>query len=78
MQGKVFTASWSPDDTLTIAAAGSKGLLQIWDVSANAGARRSLGEKIQAAGRPLREREGDGLVGVVDYDDDDSEGEGEE
>jgi periodic tryptophan protein 1 len=74
----VFSASWSPDDVLTLAAAGSKGKLQIWDVATNGGARRTLAGKIQEAGRALREKTGDGVVGVVSDDEDDSDVEEED
>lgn len=70
MQGKVFSVVFSPDDPLTLAAAGSKVKLQIWDVGANFGARKAFGAKLREAGRSLRERKegeggGDGVVGVV-------------
>jgi periodic tryptophan protein 1 len=74
----VFSASWSPDDVLTLAAAGSKGKLQIWDVATNGGARRTLAAKIQEAGRALKEKTGDGVVGVVSDDEDDSDVEEED
>ncbi|KAF8896470.1 WD40-repeat-containing domain protein [Infundibulicybe gibba] len=66
--GKVFSTVFSPDDPLTLAAAGSKAKLQIWDVGANFGARKAFGAKLRAAGRVLREKaekEGGGVVGVV-------------
>ncbi|KAG2741555.1 transducin family protein/WD-40 repeat family protein [Suillus brevipes Sb2] len=75
--GKVFSAVFSPDDPLTIAAAGSKAKLQIWDVGANSGARRAFASKLSEAGRVLKEKEGGGLVGLVD-DDEASEDEGDE
>jgi periodic tryptophan protein 1 len=75
VQGKVFAAAFSPDDPLTVAAAGSKAKLQIWDVGANAGARKAFGPKLAAAGREVREREGGGVIGVQD-DDEGSEGGG--
>ena len=53
MQGKVFSTSWSPDDALTLAAAGSKAKLQVWDIGANAGARKVLGPKLAELGREL-------------------------
>jgi periodic tryptophan protein 1 len=65
-QGKVFSVAFSPDDPLTLAAAGSKAKLQIWDVGASAGARKTFAQKLAAAGRAMREREGVGLVGLVD------------
>ncbi|KAG1801171.1 transductin family protein/WD-40 repeat family protein [Suillus variegatus] len=75
--GKVFSAVFSPDDPLTIAAAGSRAKLQIWDVGANSGARRAFASKLSEAGRVLKEKEGGGLVGLVD-DDEASEDEGDE
>jgi len=72
--GKVFTVSWSPDDPLTLAAAGSKAKLQVWDVSANSGARKALGTKLNAAGRSVKEKQTGGVVGVAS-DDEDSSGE---
>ncbi|CAA7266975.1 unnamed protein product [Cyclocybe aegerita] len=74
--GKVFSTAFSPDDPLTIAAAGSKAKLQIWDVGANFGVRKAFGAKLREAGRTLKEKEaheGGGVIGVVE-DDDDSEG----
>ncbi|KAG1737750.1 transductin family protein/WD-40 repeat family protein [Suillus lakei] len=74
--GKVFSAVFSPDDPLTIAAAGSKAKLQIWDVGANSGARRAFASKLGEAGRVLKEKEGAGLVGLVN-DDEASDDEGD-
>ncbi|TFY75686.1 hypothetical protein EWM64_g8323 [Hericium alpestre] len=73
--GKVFSTVWSPDDPLTLAAAGSKAKLQIWDVGANFGARKAFGSKVAAAGRALKEKSTGGVVGVVDDDDESSAGE---
>ncbi|EJD47248.1 transducin family protein/WD-40 repeat family protein [Auricularia subglabra TFB-10046 SS5] len=72
--GKVFSATWSPDDPLVLAAAGSKARLQVWDVGANGGARSVFAPKLAAAGREVREREraSGGVVGVQ------SDGEGDE
>ncbi|KAJ7170934.1 WD40-repeat-containing domain protein [Mycena crocata] len=71
--GKVFSTVFSPDDPLTLAAAGSKAKLQIWDVGANFGARKAFGAKLREAGRVLREKEegkenAGGVVGVVSDD----------
>ena len=57
-----------------MAAAGSKGKLQIWDVGSNAGVRKAFASKFAEAGRELREKEksGGGVVGVVSDDEDDS------
>ncbi|KAF7312588.1 WD-REPEATS-REGION domain-containing protein [Mycena indigotica] len=77
--GKVFSVAFSPDDPLTLAAAGSKAKLQIWDVGANMGARKAFGAKLKEAGRVLREREaGDGQGGVVGVASDDEESGDEE
>ena len=62
----MFSTVFSPDDPLTVAAGGSKAKVQIWDVGANFGARKTFGSKLKAAGKVLRERaenEG-GVVGV--------------
>ena len=68
---------FSPDDPLTIAAAGSKARLQIWDVGANAGARKAFASKLSGAGKVLKEKSGAGVVGLVN-DDEESDSGGEE
>ncbi|CAE6409530.1 unnamed protein product [Rhizoctonia solani] len=63
--GKVFTVGFSPDDPLTLAAAGSKAKLQVWDIGANAGVRKSFGPRLPVRqGGWERNREGGGIVGV--------------
>lgn len=74
MQGKIFSTVWSPDDPLTLAAAGSKAKLQIWDVGANQNARKVLGPKVVQAGKVLKEKPGGGVISVG-TDDEDSSGE---
>lgn len=76
----MFSTSWSPDDPLTLAAAGSKAKLQVWDIGANAGARKVLGPKVAAAGKVLKEKQSGGVIGVASDDEDSSgtDGEGEE
>ncbi|KAF7979157.1 hypothetical protein HWV62_43411 [Athelia sp. TMB] len=77
--GKVFSTVFSPDDPLTLAAAGSKAKVQIWDVAAAQGARKAFGKKLAEAGRVLREKQGAGIVGVVsDNEDSGDEPDGEE
>lgn len=71
-QGKVFSTTFSPDDPLTVAAAGSKARLQIWDVGANAGVRKAFASKLSEAGKVLKEKSGAGLVGVVSDDEESS------
>lgn len=70
----MFSAVWSPDDPLTLAAAGSKAKLQIWDVGANFGVRKAFESKLREAGRALKEKEQDrgGVIGVVDDDEGES------
>ncbi|KAI0046584.1 transducin family protein/WD-40 repeat family protein [Auriscalpium vulgare] len=69
--GKVFSTTFSPDDPLTLAAAGSKAKLQIWDIGANFGARKAFGAKLAAAGRDLKEKTGGGVISVANDDEDD-------
>ncbi|KAH9052907.1 WD40-repeat-containing domain protein [Lactarius deliciosus] len=68
--GEVFSAVWSPDDRLTLAAAGSKAKLQIWDVGANFGARKVFEPRLAEAGRKLRERTTGDVIGVADEEED--------
>jgi periodic tryptophan protein 1 len=70
----VFSASFSPDDPLTLAAAGSAAKLQIWDVGASQHVRHVFGVKLREAGKVIRERDNanGGVVGVVS-DGEDSE-----
>ncbi|KAF8183370.1 WD40-repeat-containing domain protein [Pholiota molesta] len=77
--GKVFSTVWSPDDPLTLAAAGSKAKLQIWDVSSNFGARKAFGAKLREAGKTIKEKEASqgGVIGVAS-DDEESEDGGDE
>ena len=73
----MFSTVFSPDDPLTLAAAGSKAKLQIWDVGSNLGARKAFGAKLREAGRALREKTSDdgGVVGVEsDQESDEDDG----
>ena len=74
----MFSTSWSPDDPLTLAAAGSQGKLQVGDISANASARKALGSKLAEAGRMLKEKTGGGVIGVASDDEDSSGDEGDD
>jgi periodic tryptophan protein 1 len=71
VQGEVFSAVWSPDDPLTLAAAGSKAKMQIWDVGANFGARKVFGTRLAEAGRTLSEKKSGGVIGIADDEEDD-------
>jgi len=76
LKGKVFTARFSPDPEtpLTIAAAGSKANIQIWDIASNAGARKAFGDRLRKHGRELGEiKKGGGVVGVVDEPEEDED-----
>ncbi|KAG8917025.1 hypothetical protein FRC02_003412 [Tulasnella sp. 418] len=68
--GKVFSVTWSPDDPLTLAAAGSQAKLQIWDVGANMGVRRAFGSKLQ--GKEFKERSNGGVVAMANDNEDES------
>ncbi|KAL0955075.1 hypothetical protein HGRIS_003992 [Hohenbuehelia grisea] len=76
--GKVFSASFSPDDPLVIAAAGSKAALQLWDVAAVSGARKAFSSKLheagwrRAAGRWKKADDGTAAAGGGDDDEEES------
>ncbi|TFK20715.1 transducin family protein/WD-40 repeat family protein [Coprinopsis marcescibilis] len=72
--GKVFSTVWSPDDPLTLAAAGSKAKMQLWEVGTNFGARKAFGAKLQQAGKAIREKSGEGVVGVNEEEEESDEG----
>ncbi|SGY40641.1 BQ5605_C003g02405 [Microbotryum silenes-dioicae] len=65
--GKVFSASFCPDDATTLAVAGSKANLQIWDTSTNPGVRTVFGDRLKALGKSL-EKSGPGIVALADDD----------
>jgi periodic tryptophan protein 1 len=69
--GKVFSLSFCPDSLLTLAAAGSEGRVQVWDVGSNALVKRAF------AGRATfqEDKEEKQPIGLVDTKDDDSEDE---
>lgn len=85
--GKVFTASFSPNDPLTVAVAGSNGKLQIWDTLSNPGMRRTFGDRLRrmdqyadrhpAQAAPARLDDGE-RPDVVQLEDDASEDEDED
>ncbi|CAG7973497.1 unnamed protein product [Penicillium olsonii] len=74
--GKVFSTSFAPDQEVgfRLAVAGSKGSVQIWDSSTNAGVRRAFVSRIPDFANEVQER----TIGInVDEDSSDDEGEGE-
>jgi periodic tryptophan protein 1 len=44
----------------------------VWDVGANAGARKALSSKLAEAGRAVKERTSGGVIGVASDDEDSS------
>jgi periodic tryptophan protein 1 len=72
-QGKVFSTTWSPDDTLVLAAGGSAGKLQVWDVGANQNARKMLCANQTEVGKTRKEKAGRGIIGVADDGDGNSD-----
>lgn len=71
----MFSTVWSPDDALTLAAGGSAGKLQIWDIGTNQNVRKTLGVKLAGAGGALKEKVSGGVVGVTDDGEGDSDDE---
>jgi periodic tryptophan protein 1 len=85
--GKIFSTQFSPDDPLTIVAAGSQGVVRIWDALANVGTRKAFGDRLRAmpahlAGAAVRidgsePARGDGVIKMDDEglpsDDDDTD-----
>lgn len=54
---------------MTLAAAGSKATVQIWDVASNLGARKAFGDRLRKYGRELGEmKKGGGVIGIEDVD----------
>ncbi|KPV75970.1 uncharacterized protein RHOBADRAFT_35750 [Rhodotorula graminis WP1] len=74
--GKVFSASFCPDDPTTLAVAGSKANLQIWDTATNPGIRTVFGDRLRALGKDLN-KSGAGIVGVADDDEGDQDSDDE-
>lgn len=63
---------------MTIAVAGSKGVLRVWDALANLGVRKTFGERLKALGKEraaLLEagHSGDGVVRLADESDEEEE-----
>ncbi|GAA5888251.1 hypothetical protein JCM6882_000337 [Rhodosporidiobolus microsporus] len=68
--GKVFSASFCPDDPTTLAVAGSKANLQIWDTATNPGVRSTFGDRLRALGKDMT-KTGAGVVGIADDEEED-------
>jgi len=69
----VFSTVWSPDDALTLAAGGSGGKLQVWDIGANHNVKKTLGAKLTETGKTFKEKAGGGIVSVADDGEGDSD-----
>lgn len=84
--GKVFSASFAPDDAVAfrLAVAGSKGSVQVWDTSTNKAVREAFAGKIRGQSSAGAEEVKERLVGIQADDegesesdeDDEDEGEG--
>jgi periodic tryptophan protein 1 len=72
-QGKVFSASFCPDDPTTLAVGGSQGSLQLWDSATNAGVRKAFGARLSELGKDASHKDSDGLVRLADDDDEDED-----
>lgn len=81
--GKIFSTQFSPDDPLTIVAAGSKGTLRVWDALANMGARKTFGDRLRDMPASLattavridgdEPARGDGVVRLADESDEEDD-----
>lgn len=74
--GRIFSVQFAPDPEVAfrLSVAGSKGQLQVWDISTNPSVRKAFAEKVKLPESDGRER----LVGVnesSDESDDDDQGE---
>nr|CDI51241.1 related to WD repeat protein PWP1 [Melanopsichium pennsylvanicum 4] len=79
--GKIFASKFSPNDPLTLAAAGSGGQLQVFNALSNAGVRKTFGDRLRKLQGELKvdidgteQSRGDGVVRIEDDDDDSDDG----
>lgn len=72
--GRVFSATFAPDREVgfRLAAAGSKGSLQVWDTSTNAAVRRAFEHRLGNTD-PRKENVKERLVGLQDGKESDEE-----
>lgn len=75
--GKVFSTRFAPDPEVAfrLAVAGSKGALQVWDTSTNAGVRRAFGSRM---GNGVSAAKEERIIGVREDSSDEEEEGGEE
>lgn len=76
--GKLFTAKFSPNDPLTLAAAGSAGQLQVFNALSNPAVRKTFAHTLRSLKDDLKvdldgtePSRGDGIIRIQDDDDDD-------
>ena len=73
--GKVFSTKFAPDTGVAfrLAAAGSKGTMQIWDTSTNGAIRRAFANRM--SGATVSAEKGERIIGIgEDSSDDEEEG----
>ena len=70
--GKVFSTKFAPDPEVAfrLAVAGSKGALQVWDTSTNAGVRRAFASRMSNVNG---DENGERIIGVQEDSSDDEE-----
>ncbi|CBQ67694.1 related to WD repeat protein PWP1 [Sporisorium reilianum SRZ2] len=78
--GKIFTAKFSPDDPLTLAAAGSAGQVHVFNALSNPAVRKTFGDRLRALKGDARvvldgtePSRGDGIVWIQDDDEDEDD-----
>lgn len=71
--GKIFSVGFGPDKAVgfRLAVAGSKGVVQVWDTSTNAGVRRVFAGRLPE----MEEVKGERLIRVQDDDEESDDGE---
>ncbi|CAO1630575.1 unnamed protein product [Sympodiomycopsis kandeliae] len=80
--GKIFTASFSPDDPLTIAVAGSTGKVKVWNALGSKGVRDVFGQQLKEFVKSQRliqrQADKDGEGELVEVEEDEDEGDSED
>lgn len=78
--GKIFASQFSPNDPLSLAAAGSAGQLHVFNTLSNAAVRKTFADRLrtlQADHHLLLDgtepNRGDGIIRIDDHDDDDTD-----
>ncbi|PWZ02733.1 WD40 repeat-like protein [Testicularia cyperi] len=78
--GKIFSARFSPNDPLTLAAAGSQGQLHVFNALSNHAVRKTFADRLRKLDGDLKvdldgsePSRGDGIVRLQDDDEDDDD-----